>query len=861
MANKIIKNYDEFTKFCKKQYDALRRNDFKTFSVIYIALDSDFIEFNKLNDYLYRFENYKGENDTAGEKHKKFLSCIKISVNLFITDFNDYDIINQFLNDWKQVVNSCQIVFRFKVQFDNVNDFNLIKHFEEKYAAQLNGIIKYTFVTQDLKVLEKTGWRGYEIDEKGKDFNFSTLTNLLLSCVKQNRHDPNYKVYIEIKNCDERRIPTYVSSIINERLWVLCNGKVVLPNSIENFGALPPAVFVTKDNLHILQQPLHKEVWKQIKEQNYNFDKQHIGYEEFKSYLKICYRYLFEDFDGNKSANYTKLRGYAYGSDEFTKYLTNIPFLALLIFAMYDNSYRNDLLLQAKGSDYYNTYKLEKSDFLLEKQGEQEYKRYEKYKAKRNYINVKNLLNYVDEIGGNSVLHQTVVSEIFECVSIAEGLLQILENAAWHAGGGLLSMRIYSRATQLTTGKDKKEKHVEYLNREYSPDYFELEGIKGTNYFLEVQISDLFDKSIPEKFIEDCTKNDGEIKNIIEGNKNNIDLKYFFDSSDKKEQIEIKKKFFNCDNRNFVFHYGLEIFRTLVTARKGIFAVSGYNENYQNFETFYDKILSKKKVLVGEFSESFPSSYDELAGKLRAEAKKNRKDVIDNITRNKRIRGTTYRMLLPLNHNTSSNLRVINNEIEISLDDSYIGNLSVCSVNVNDLRNIIDEGTQNKSEQQEKEKRIKDISDKLEKDYTEFIENNASDDKKIKKQFVFCLNFSSDDIFERFEETIKGSVLFVLKELEKSSDCILPVALVNLTPFQLIEAARILAVYYSNNEIAQKSSFERFQFYLKSTDGKDLIFAGNNIEEVRGRLLKTAMANGTMNNDLMVIDKLLRRMR
>lgn len=125
------------------------------------------------------------------------------------------------------------------------------------------------------------------------------------------------------------------------------------------------------------------------------------------------------------------------------------------------------------------------------------------------------------------------------------------------------------------------------------------------------------------------------------------------------------------------------------------------------------------------------------------------------------------------------------------------------------------------------------------------------------------------------EEIVKGCVLFAIKEIsdeqgKEAPDFILPIAMVNMTRVQLLEASRILGVFYSNLTIFNSHKGEtgcqgidipylvaHLQIYLKSGD-TDLIFAGKDIKEVRARLVKMAMANGTMNDDMVIVDQLLR---
>lgn len=810
IVNMSINSIEEFKNLCRVKYDEFKANikEFKSFTV---DLDYSFSDnrdnINELNNYLMRFAEYTGQGDLDGKNHKEFLKKITIIFKLSIEKyeamlFRPNNILHEF------------ICFICKINYTN---------------RQGNKII-------------------YEINEQNKEFEFSNLTNLLLDAIKEKRNNKGKRIYFNIINGDFAHIPTYVSSLVKENFQITVNGKVVHPDSIENFGALPPAIFVTQENLRVLQAPLNIDVWKAIKENklddDFNFDLER--YNEFKPLLKICHRYLFEEFNKNKSEAYTRLRILAYESENFEIYVKSIPFLALLIFSIYDSSYRSDLLSYAKSDQYYNKSKLKESDFLSDKQQEQDYERFIAYRDNKSETDVKNLLYRVDELQepnshrNNSQLHSIVVSEIFECVSIAEGLLQILENAALHAGGGLLSMRLYSRAKKYRSkGKEYREPdHIDYLDSEYSEEYFELNSLKETSYYLEVQISDLPKNpmSIPKKFVENYTCDEyingaeGEekekrkkIKELIGNKQNEINLNYFFEPD--KDQVKLKGKFFGFDNKNFVFHYGLEIFKTIVTARKGIFAVCGYNKHYTNL----GRVFGKKS--------------------------KDKKAIDSAITKNKEINGTTYRMLLPLNHNAVYLSGAVNSELDISPNvKNENSKAEIIEIKVDEITKGLPRYSGSNSIEA-KRTRISSIS--------VFIENKFSDatDEQIK---VLCLNFKSDSVVKYFEEIIKGCVLFVLNILnnpeQEKKIILLPVALVNLTPFQMIEATRIMSIFYSNNQIAKESNFDKFQFYLKSTDGKDLILAGKDLNSVRERLIKTAMINGAMNSELTVIEQLMRRM-
>ena len=134
---------------------------------------------------------------------------------------------------------------------------------------------------------------------------------------------------------------------------------------------------------------------------------------------------------------------------------------------------------------------------------------------------------------------------------------------------------------------------------------------------------------------------------------------------------------------------------------------------------------------------------------------------------------------------------------------------------------------------------------------------------------VACINLSNskpeNTSFQLncFEELIKGIVLFALKKVNTDKVPFMPIAIVNLTPFQLIEASRIISIYYAKEIIKYVTTinpFEKMPIYLKCAEsGKEIVFSGKDIEEVRRNVVKTAMIDGTMFDELSTIIEILRK--
>ena len=716
----------------------------------------------------------------------------------------------------------------------------------------------------------------FNVDVKDSKFEIIHLHNPILFC-KKNSDDCGGFI-INIRNGDLERIKPYVISVIDEKLVIKCNGQTVntiIQKGKESigFGKLPPTFYIkNEDDLSFLQQPLDIKIWDKIKDFNniinaetfksFEYDRlQAAQVQRFWPYLRVCQKFLFEDFDDNLSERYTYWRQRVFLSSQFSKFVSMMPFLSLLLFAYYDGFYRDNLLAAAK--EYYQTNKLKDEDILTVFQSGQTREKYDIYKKHKETDDIKNLVQTPDD--KDNILHQTVVSEIFECVSITEGLLQIIENACLHAGGGLLSMRIYSRAKKSISKEFQKQDHVDYLNNKYSEKYFEYcnSGGKKNDYYLEVCLSDLSDKSIPDKFCENYTTGVDDSDNeelmkvceLLTKNRKYIDLKYFFAPTN--SQRSIKKTFYNSMLENIVHHYGLDIFNTILTARNGIFSVCGYTEVYDNLEDVFGKVFAADKHSVENISQDFRTEFLKIIEKVEngSIAK-----VRTGILKNEHLEGTTYNILLPLSHAIDT---VKTNREGVSMLQDYKLSSTFEAVYVDSAKVVAGIS---------KTRSITQRRSNVEKICQNIIKEVGGIDKQNQ---VLCLDIlhQIDGGGQRdcdfFEEIIKGVLLFVLKsgtQLAKTiskqdnPEIILPVAITNLSPFQFIEAARLIATYYTKEWEQSDVNLPavQFQFYLKSVDiGKEIIFAGKDVAEVCDNITKSAMTNGSMTSEIITILQIL----
>ena len=649
-----------------------------------------------------------------------------------------------------------------------------------------------------------------------------------------------------------------MQNIIAENVFVICNN-ILIESDLDSVGKLPPAIFFGSEDLLFFKAPLPQNIWELIVgEEAVSAKKFGDSYEKrYWTYLRMCQKFLFEDFDDNVSAEYTKLRKEAYSSKNFyDEYVQKMPFLALCIFSIYDNFYRNNLLKQAK--KYYGKKVLKVEDLLLSEQRKQNWNDYNKYQLNKDKYDIKNLFAY-DQKGG---VHKTVISEIFECISVAEGLLQILENAVLHADGGLLSMRVYSRETGLEKESHKKEHHVKYLNDTYTEDYFEY---KKANFYLEIRISDFSGKSIPEKFVENLLADENTegyeklrslssdlsksydfspegIKKLVVDNDHSME--YFF-SEIKDDSLKKFRQLYYSIDENLVHHYGLEIFNNILTVRNGLFSVCGYNLRYDNLDLIFDNIFEETIKKAESLSDDIKAEVIDKIVSIRDEKKAK---VRETLSANKKISGTTYSILFPLVH---SALAENNLSVESILDSNKVVDekYTVKILNyVHLLRDIDFHIFLSKAG-----------INKISKNIYELFDNAD----------VLCVDLLNDTTdaaslqLNCFEELIKGIVLFALKKVNNDKVSFIPIAIVNLTPFQLIEASRIISIYYAKEVIKHTTTinpFEKMPIYLKCAEsGKEIVFNGKDIEEVRRNVVKTAMIDGTMFDELSTIIEILRK--
>lgn len=817
----------------------------------------------------------------------KLTLCEKQSLDILRTaQYDVYEHLSTIFSNVNYRVTFSSLYDKDNIIVNNKNVNNIVKHFDKTLNNNKTFIVNLDFINTS--------------------FDISLLHKCILICSKYKKRCNGF--IINIPNGDLYRVRTFVSNILCESVFVICGNKLIIQTQ-SSIGKLPPAIYIENvSDLMFFQKPLKKEIWDMLTENTYTsdkgtdelsadakfFDDSFECDEKFWPCLQMCKKFLFEEFDDNSSVEYTKLRIAAYSNDEFyNDYVSKIPFLSLFIFSIYDNFYRSNLLLRFKKECGRKNYHLSIEDFVLSKQGNQKNEIYKIYEKTKNDYDIKNLLTFyhINKSGKPVIkLHKTVIAEIFECISISEGILQILENAVLHAQSGLLSLRVYSRAKGIETQIAKKEKHIDYLDSVYSERYFQYQN---ADFYLEVYLSDISDKSIPKKFIENIELDDQSFSELLESLswskkqfddlKKHFNTKYFFTNninnivnfmsstndtqleSTRNELKKFKQKYYQID-KNLVHHYGLEIFNSIITSRVGIFSVCGHSEAFDNLDDVFDKVYADIETFAENGHNNITPFMTEYKSELQQKIKLSKKVDIDtvrgNIQNDKEFSGTSYRILFPLNHSSvmSENFLELSEENYKMTEDEWVP----ISLNKHIQPSAI-------KEVHDKQKSINDITCfirdnwldiEVKKRIQQFKQKNITLDNKV---FVLCINYpeifqNSENTGEHFEEFIKAILLFALDALRKGPLKNLPIAIVNLDPFQLIEASRIISIYYAKNSINAEEIFSKMPIYLKcKNSSKEVIFSGNNIKEVENNIIKTAMKNGTMFDELATIVEILKR--
>ena len=357
--------------------------------------------------------------------------------------------------------------------------------------------------------------------------------------------------------------------------------------NINKIGKILPVFSINNDSLKILQKPIDRVTWERIK--NISMSKGRIRYDTLEDALCIlCGRYLYKK-EEKLGATLSRIRKLTFCSENFFELVEGIPFIALLIFAEFDYFSRVEMLEIYKQRTQRNV--MREKDFLEDYQSKQSYKDYIIHTEMiEEGMNNKSLLTrcsmyqlginiaeneslgmpyelFVEKVFEDYNLHTQVVTEVYEAVTIAEGILQLADNVVKHANKGLMSMRIHCM--------DDKS-----IVQERYPTFFK-DDIQQ-KYFLEVNISDLSGTDIAQRFKDKNAEFREELSDEKKQVFDNFNLKSFF-APELKEQ-DLWDEFYQ-DSRNIVNHYGLQIFDSIIQSKGGFFVVTSKEESYPKNES------------------------------------------------------------------------------------------------------------------------------------------------------------------------------------------------------------------------------------------------------------------------------------
>lgn len=390
--------------------------------------------------------------------------------------------------------------------------------------------------------------------------------------------------------------------------------------------------------------------------------------------------------------------------------------------------------------------------------------------------------------------HQELISEMFESATIAECLLQIMENAVFYAQGGLLS---------ITVNKYASEHDDNYLKEEYA-EYFKQENT--SKYYLEMDLTDISSKDLTTQFKENIKNRKREsdlsdesieayLKKEYEQVLDNLSLRSFFEPSNDERKMWA---YYYQLAENQIHHYGLQIFSTIVALKKGIFLA-------QSFEDSFIQGLANSKLIP---------------------------------------HGTSYHILLPLRQSTYKN--DIGRDFS-SVDDYSLNNYenpTLCCFAIQELNRLI---TTYKVEGKSNKEVISTVSEDMHKKF------NECDDPKI-----ICLSMQKDIYEENLEIIIKAMLLLTFKELDNhNEDKAFCLAITELSSLQFLESVRLFALFLNKNSLNVGIKNLQI-FLRGERVGEEILLFGNNPTETIRQIKKTSMMRGTSFDSYEIVQKWLR---
>ena len=466
------------------------------------------------------------------------------------------------------------------VKITNQNDYE--KNFYSKYID--DKCLLQTKFLNDCFIFDVEFPEHKDIDEQIL-FEFYLITckfggkNFKLNCCLNKTKEESIEEYYRLSTYG------YIQQNIDK-----CFGQIRYSNNLyqkmqnidlKGVSRLVPVFRVTEETLCFLKNSVKKEKWDKIK----NGNKNRINTFENIIY-RLCWSFLFREIKMSKEL--TKLRRQIFETSDFQDFISDIPLLALLIFSMLDFSFREEAIEKYKEEIKKITKKgriqINETDLLYHCQNVQKREHFEAY---RNLLREKYDNKTIAEGKENKKVHPFIIRELYEAITISEGILQLMDNVVKHAGEnnkgrGLISFYMRSYKKDRTTLDKKYEKYFK-KNAEY----------EKSKYYLEIILADLSGTTIPNKFWENnkdfINTHKDDISEKMKGFSKDIDnfcphkmqLKDFFYPEFPSD--EFWHAFFSYPDKA-INHYGLQIFDSIISSKRGLFKVNSGQESYSNLE-------------------------------------------------------------------------------------------------------------------------------------------------------------------------------------------------------------------------------------------------------------------------------------
>lgn len=362
---------------------------------------------------------------------------------------------------------------------------------------------------------------------------------------------------------------------------------------------------------------------------------------------------------------------------------------------------------------------------------------------------------------------------IQEAQNFADGILQLMENAVSYSESSYFSFRVYR------FGAEK------YLEKVYPSFVFD-----DDTYYLEVLITDLnTSKNIVNKFKENLDFSYDVDDRTKEEIKETFALRDFFKPAANSQKLW--DKLYNT-GKNAAFHYGLQIFDTIINSASGYFCVTSSTD----FE------ISEEDIYIGNYNK-----------------KKDMKDETNYV----HFPGTNYRILMPLR------MLYVQKSLGINMSLSYTDlkeavkqtEIRISSEDILKALNDQNSSELNLLDVEEKKAVIEGISELL----IEKLNFNTRD-----SELLYIINVNNINKARSIEIFSKALVLFLLSRQKMKKKC--NIALIDCSQEFMLAFTRCFAIFY--NKMGKCPVMKNHQIYLCSTDlVSEFLFAGEDIASVQ----------------------------